>query len=83
MGQLQGDCHALGFPRNDHKVNMVRHQTITNQGNTMLFKILFQQVQIDLTVCLVVQDVPPGIAALGHVMRHIHCYHARKSCHVW
>jgi hypothetical protein len=43
MSQFQTDCHAVGFPRNDHKVNMVRHQTITNQGNTMLFKILFQQ----------------------------------------
>ena len=82
MSQFQSDRHAIGFPGNDHQVNMVRHQTIANQGNPVLFKILPQQAQVDLSVCLGVQDVPSGIAALGHVMRNIHCFHARKSCHV-
>jgi hypothetical protein len=82
MSKFQGDCHALGFPRNDHQVNMVGHQTIAKQRNTMLFKVLPQQVQIDLSVRLAVQDVPSGIAALGHVVRNIDCYYPRKSCHV-
>jgi hypothetical protein len=63
-------------------LSVVFSKSRTNSSVPNGRQILFQKVQIDLSVCLVVQDVPSGITALGHVMRNIHCYHARKSCHV-
>jgi hypothetical protein len=48
---------------------------------TRIPPILLQQMQIDCTIGIAVQNKPSPILPLRHMMGYPYCYHACQSCH--
>ena len=64
-------------------MNMVGHQTVADQRDSMLFDAFVKQAQIHFSIRVAVQDELPRISTLRHVMRNFDGYHPRESCHAF
>jgi hypothetical protein len=53
---------------NHDQVHVIRHQAVAQQGKSVEFGTLPQQLEIGDPVCIVSQNHLPGVAALGNMM---------------
>ena len=52
-------------------MDVVGHDAVAGQGEVVQAAIMREQLEVHGAVLFVVEDVPPGIAALGNVMRDV------------
>ena len=74
-------CQPFICIRNQHKMDMVRHQTIRPDGHLISEATLFQQMQIMLIIRFFPKCLLHSVAHLDHMMRDPGDYNPRYSCH--
>jgi hypothetical protein len=64
VGLLQCLCQTIDFVRNRDQVDMVRHEAISNEGDAVEDDVLAQQLEVDCSIGVAVQDEVPPVATL-------------------
>ncbi len=64
-----GEVHRLA--RNGDEVHVVRHETVSQQGEFMLAQPLPKQIEIDRALGVGGQDILAPVSALRYMMRHV------------
>jgi hypothetical protein len=78
--RFQRSSQRGGAAGNDHQVNVVAHQAIRQNLQTMLVGIVLQEFQITPPVIIGEEYVLPPITALRNMMRNTGQY---RSGHPW
>jgi hypothetical protein len=60
-------------------VNMVGHQAISDERYSVEVHILVQELKVNRSVGIAVQDEAPPVAALRDMVWDIHCDHSIES----
>jgi len=81
MNMLERQCQAVCFAWDDDQMNMIGHQTVSEQREPMPFYVLRHQLEINSSIFIRVEDVPLCIATLRDMMRHTGRHYPRKSSH--
>ena len=62
-------------------MQVIRHQAIADQPDSMKFDVLAQKIEIHQAVGIAIQDKSPRIPTLGNVVRNIHGDDSSQTCH--
>jgi hypothetical protein len=62
-------------------MNMIRHEAVAEQGETMEPAIMLKQLQINEAAGVGFQDELARVPALSDVMRRINCDNAGQTSH--
>jgi hypothetical protein len=62
-------------------VNMVGHQAISDERYSVEVHILVQELKVNRSISIAVQDEAPPVAALRDMVWDIHCDHSVESPH--
>jgi len=76
VGLLQHHGERVRGARNHHQMNMVRHQAVAENGETVQAGMLPQQAKIHRPLRIGAKDKLPCVAALRHMVRNVDSYHA-------
>ena len=80
-GLLSAARQRILLHRNRHKMDVIAHQTIVPPANGVALAILTQQLQVDYTVLLSMENGSSPVASLRHVMRQSDRNHTCDSRH--
>jgi hypothetical protein len=72
---------GVGPRRHGDQVHVVRHEAVTEKGETMEPAVMPKQFQINEAAGVGFQDESARIAALSDVMRRINCDNAGQASH--
>jgi hypothetical protein len=62
-------------------VNMVGHQAISDKRYSLEVHILVQELKVNRSIGIAVQNEAPPVAALRDMVWDIHCDHSVESAH--
>ena len=62
-------------------MDMVGHEAISDERHSVDVHILLQQLKVNRSIGIAVQDEAPPVAALRDMMWDIHCDHSVESAH--
>ena len=62
-------------------MNMVGHQAISDERHSVEVHILVQELKVNRSIGIAVQDEAPPVAALREMVWDIHCDHSIESAH--
>jgi hypothetical protein len=62
-------------------VNVVGHQAVSDERYSLDVHILLQQLKVNRSIGIAVQDEAPPVAALRDMVWDIHCDHSVESAH--
>ena len=62
-------------------MNMVGHQAISDECYSVEVHILMQELKVNRSIGIAVQDETPPVAALRNMVWDIHCDHSVESAH--
>jgi hypothetical protein len=74
-------CERILLPRNCHEVDVIGHQTITPPAHPIALAIFPEQLQVNLSILVGIENGSPAIAPLCHMMRQTYRNHTRDSSH--
>jgi hypothetical protein len=67
--------------RNRDQVDTVRHEAISNEGDAVEDDVLAQQVELDCSIGVAVQDEAPPVPTLRHMVWYVNGNHTSESSH--
>jgi hypothetical protein len=71
------------FPVRYHdQVRVVRHQAVSEDGQSLLFRVLLQESEIHQAVVVGLEYHATAVAALRDVVRRLQHLYSRQSCHI-
>ena len=79
MGLLQCLCQTIDFVRNRDQVDMVRHEAISNEGDAVEDDVLAQQIEVDCSIGVALQDEATPIPTLRHMVWYVNGNHTSES----
>jgi hypothetical protein len=82
VGLLQCLCQTIDFVRNRDQVDMVRHEAVSNEGDAVEDDVLVQQLEVDCSIGVAVQDEAKTVPTLRHMVWHVNGNHTSESSHV-
>ena len=72
---------TIDFVRNRDQVDMVRHEAISNEGDAVEDDVLAQQIEVDCSIGVALQDEATPIPTLRHMVWYVNGNHTSKSSH--
>ena len=77
MGVLKGERKRSCLPRSSHDVDVVRHQTKPDDGDSMDLGAVAEQSKVDVPLGIGSKDKALAARPLCNVMRNARCDHTR------
>ncbi len=71
MGLLQCLCQTIDFVGYRDQVDMVRHEAMSNEGDAVEDDVLAQQLEVDCSVGVAVEDEAPPVPTLRHMVWYV------------
>ena len=81
MSPAQGDAQSLRFLGNRHQVNVIAHQTVSQNTHSGLRTVLAQAVEIGMPIGVGKKDSLAVDTSLRDVVGRSDCYRACESGH--
>jgi hypothetical protein len=72
VGLLEGSGDRVGHSRNNDQVDVIRHQTIAEQGKLMPGKVLLEELPVDGAIGVGFEDESAVVTALRNVVRNVY-----------
>ncbi len=81
MGLLQRLSQPVRFSGYGDQMHMVRHEAVSDEADSVERHVFPQELQVNRSIVIAVEDEAPPISALGDMMRDVQGDYAVKSSH--
>jgi hypothetical protein len=82
MERFQHPLQAIVGCRYNYKMDMVGHEAVSENFNSVLIAVLFKPQQIRFAIFICEKNIFTAIASLCHVMRKVGKYCSWQSGHI-
>jgi hypothetical protein len=81
MSAAERPVYGVAALRYGHQMDVIAHQAPGPDQESLLIGSFAEEIEVDGTVGIAVEDGHPAIASLHHMVRHAGDYYTRDSGH--